>query len=125
MNELKEMKAAVHPDEIPLVVDAMTGQDAVTVADSFNKALGITGLVVTKLDGDARGGAVLSVKAVTDCPVKFVGWAKNWMPCSLFIRTGWLPGSWVWGDVLSLIEKSTGSHRYGFCQKNGGVHEKE
>lgn len=97
MNELKDMKAAVHPDEILLVVDAMTGQDAVTVADSFNKALGITGLVVTKLDGDARGGAVLSVKAVTNCPVKFVGMAKNWMPCSLSTRTGWLPGSWAWG----------------------------
>lgn len=77
MDELKNIKTAVHPDEILLVVDAMTGQDAVTVAEAFNKALGITGLIVTKLDGDARGGAVLSVKSVADCPVKFVGMGEK------------------------------------------------
>ena len=65
MEELRNIKGAVHPQEILLVVDAMTGQDAVTVAESFDKELGIDGLIVTKLDGDARGGAVLSVKAVT------------------------------------------------------------
>ena len=84
MGELKDIKKTVKPHEILLVVDAMTGQDAVTVAESFNNDLGIDGLIVTKLDGDARGGAVLSVKAVTGRPVKFVGM----------------------GDVLSLIEKA-------------------
>ena len=71
MEELQNIKATVQPHEILLTVDAMTGQDAVTVADTFNKELGLTGLVVTKLDGDARGGAVLSVREVTGCPVKF------------------------------------------------------
>lgn len=75
----------------------MTGQDAVTVAEAFNKALGITGLIVTKLDGDARGGAVLSVKSVADCPVKFVGMGESWMHSSHFIRTAWLPASLEWG----------------------------
>ena len=84
MQELKDVKAAVTPTEILLTVDAMTGQDAVNVAESFNGQLGITGIIVTKLDGDARGGAVLSVKAVTGKPVKFIGmgdtieiWAKE------------------------------------------------
>ena len=77
MDELRNIKAAVNPHEILLVVDAMTGQDAVTVAESFNGELGIDGLIVTKLDGDARGGAVLSVKAVTGRPVKFVGRVKS------------------------------------------------
>lgn len=77
MGELRNIKAAVSPHEILLVVDAMTGQDAVTVAESFNNDLGIDGLIVTKLDGDARGGAVLSVKAVTGRPVKFVGMGEK------------------------------------------------
>ena len=77
MEELQNIKAAVQPHEILLTVDAMTGQDAVTVADTFNKDLGLTGLVVTKLDGDARGGAVLSVREVTGCPVKFVGMGEK------------------------------------------------
>ena len=73
MDELKRMKAAVHPNEILLVVDAMTGQDAVNAASAFDEALGIDGVVLTKLDGDARGGAALSIKAVTGKPIKFVG----------------------------------------------------
>ena len=84
MNELKNIKAEVHPHEILLVVDAMTGQDAVTVASAFDDALGIDGMVLTKLDGDTRGGAALSARAVTGKPIKFVGM----------------------GDMLSLIEKA-------------------
>lgn len=106
MNELKDMKAAVHPDEILLVVDAMTGQDAVTVANSFNKALGITGLIVTKLDGDARGGAVLSVKAVTNCPVKFVGMGEKLDALQPFYPDRMASRILGMGDVLSLIEKA-------------------
>ncbi len=106
MNELKDMKAAVKPQEILLVVDAMTGQDAVTVADAFNKALGITGLVVTKLDGDARGGAVLSVKAVADCPVKFVGMGEKLDALDPFYPDRMASRILGMGDVLSLIEKA-------------------
>ena len=74
MQELKSIKQTVKPHEILLVVDAMTGQDAVTVAESFNNELGLDGIILTKLDGDARGGAALSVKAVTGCPIKFAGY---------------------------------------------------
>src|SRR5699024_4485565 len=73
MQELADVKAAVNPDEIFLVVDAMTGQDAVNVAENFNDQLDINGVVLTKLDGDTRGGAALSIKAVTDKPIKFIG----------------------------------------------------
>lgn len=97
MAELKAIKENIKPHEILLVVDAMTGQDAVNVASSFDEALGIDGVVLTKLDGDARGGAALSIKAVTGKPIKFVGMGENWMPWSPFIQTGWPPGSWAWG----------------------------
>lgn len=73
MEELEQIKELTNPHEIFLVVDAMTGQDAVNVADSFNKQLGLTGVVLTKLDGDTRGGAALSIRAVTNTPIKFVG----------------------------------------------------
>ena len=73
MDELKNIKAAVHPNEILLVVDAMTGQDAVNAAAAFDEALGIDGVLLTKLDGDARGGAALSIKATTGKPIKFAG----------------------------------------------------
>ncbi|MGQ4818332.1 signal recognition particle protein, partial [Enterococcus faecium] len=73
MDELKQIKELANPNEILLVVDAMTGQDAVNVADSFNEQLGITGVVITKMDGDTRGGAALSIRAVTSAPIKFVG----------------------------------------------------
>jgi signal recognition particle subunit SRP54 len=106
MDELKNIKAAVQPNEILLVVDAMTGQDAVTVADAFNQALGITGLVVTKLDGDARGGAVLSVKAVTNCPVKFVGMGEKLDALDPFYPDRMASRILGMGDVLSLIEKA-------------------
>ena len=72
MEELKEIKSAVRPQEILLVVDAMTGQDAVTVAESFDTQLGIDGIIMTKLDGDARGGAALSVRSVTNKPIKYL-----------------------------------------------------
>ena len=77
MDELLNIKKAVNPHEILLVVDSMTGQDAVNVSESFNEKLGIDGVVLTKLDGDTRGGAALSVKAVTGKPIKFVGMGEK------------------------------------------------
>jgi signal recognition particle subunit SRP54 len=106
MTELQNIKAAVNPQEILLVIDAMTGQDAVTVADDFNKALAITGLVVTKLDGDARGGAILSVKAVTGCPVKLVGMGEKLDALEPFYPDRMASRILGMGDVLSLIEKA-------------------
>jgi signal recognition particle subunit SRP54 len=106
MDELKNIKSTVQPHEILLVVDAMTGQDAVTVADAFNQALGITGLIVTKLDGDARGGAVLSVKEVTGCPVKFVGMGEKLDALEPFYPDRMASRILGMGDVLSLIEKA-------------------
>lgn len=105
MEELQNIKGVVKPQEILLVVDAMTGQDAVSVADAFNKALGISGLVVTKLDGDARGGAVLSVKEVTGCPVKFVGMGEKLDALEPFYPDRMASRILGMGDVLSLIEK--------------------
>lgn len=77
MQELKDIRALKEPDEVFLVVDAMTGQDAVNVAESFNEAIGITGVVLTKLDGDTRGGAALSIRSVTQNQLNLLGWAKN------------------------------------------------
>ena len=105
MDELRNIKAAVNPHEILLVVDAMTGQDAVTVAESFNGELGIDGLIVTKLDGDARGGAVLSVKAVTGRPVKFVGMGEKLDALEPFHPDRMASRILGMGDILSLIEK--------------------
>ena len=105
MDELKNIKAAVEPAEILLTVDAMTGQDAVTVADTFNKDLGLTGLVVTKLDGDARGGAVLSVREVTGCPVKFVGMGEKLDALEPFYPDRMASRILGMGDILSLIDK--------------------
>ena len=105
MDELKRIKNEVQPQEILLVVDAMTGQDAVTVAESFNGELGIDGLIVTKLDGDARGGAVLSVKAVTGRPVKFVGMGEKLDALEPFHPDRMASRILGMGDILSLIEK--------------------
>lgn len=105
MNELKDVKAAVNPHEILLTIDAMTGQDAVTVADTFNKELGVTGLIITKLDGDARGGAVLSVKEVTGCPVKFVGMGEKLDALEPFYPDRMASRILGMGDILSLIDK--------------------
>ncbi|WP_124727621.1 signal recognition particle protein [Staphylospora marina] len=106
MEELRRIKDAVQPDEILLVVDAMTGQDAVNVAESFNNLLGITGVVLTKLDGDTRGGAALSVKSVTNCPIKFVGMGEKTDALEPFYPDRMASRILGMGDVLTLIEKA-------------------
>ena len=106
MNELKNIKAAVKPHEILLVVDAMTGQDAVNVATSFDEALGIDGLILTKLDGDTRGGAALSARAVTGKPIKFIGTGEKLDNLDVFHPDRMANRILGMGDVLSLIEKA-------------------
>lgn len=106
MNELKSVKAEVKPHEILLVVDAMTGQDAVNVATAFDNALGIDGLVLTKLDGDTRGGAALSARAVTGKPIKFVGTGEKLDDLDVFHPDRMASRILGMGDVLSLIEKA-------------------
>ncbi|MDR0884043.1 MAG: signal recognition particle protein [Oscillospiraceae bacterium] len=106
MNELKNIKSTVRPTEILLVVDAMTGQDAVTVAEGFNGALGVDGIILTKTDGDTRGGAVLSVLAVTGRPVKFVGVGEKITDLDTFHPDRMASRILGMGDVLSLIEKA-------------------
>ncbi|MCU9593119.1 signal recognition particle protein [Caldibacillus thermolactis] len=106
MDELKQIKEKVKPDEILLVVDAMTGQDAVNVATSFNDQLGITGVVLTKLDGDTRGGAALSIRAVTEKPIKFVGLGEKMDALEPFHPERMASRILGMGDVLSLIEKA-------------------
>ena len=106
MQELKAIKAEVKPHEILLVVDAMTGQDAVNVAESFHSDLGLDGVVLTKMDGDARGGAALSVKAVTGCPIKFVGMGEKLEALEPFYPDRMASRILGMGDVLSLIEKA-------------------
>ena len=106
MQELKDIKAAVKPHEILLVVDAMTGQDAVNVASSFNDALGIDGLVLTKLDGDTRGGAALSARAITGKPIKFVGVGEKLDDLDEFHPDRMASRILGMGDVLSLIDKA-------------------
>lgn len=106
MDELKNIKAAVSPTEILLVVDAMTGQDAVNAATAFNDALGIDGIMLTKLDGDARGGAALSVKAITGKPVKFAGVGEKLDQIEVFHPDRMASRILGMGDVLTLIEKA-------------------
>lgn len=106
MQELKAIKGEVRPHEILLVVDAMTGQDAVNVAASFNEDLGLDGVVLTKMDGDARGGAALSVKAVTGCSIKFVGMGEKLEALEPFHPDRMASRILGMGDVLSLIEKA-------------------
>ena len=106
MDELKAIKAAVEPAEIMLVVDAMTGQDAVNAASAFNDALDITGVMLTKLDGDARGGAALSVKAVTGKPVKYAGIGEKLDQIEAFHPDRMAGRILGMGDVLTLIEKA-------------------
>ncbi|MEG1996378.1 MAG: signal recognition particle protein [Oscillospiraceae bacterium] len=106
MNELKSIKSTVVPSEILLVVDAMTGQDAVNVATSFNEALGIDGVVLTKLDGDTRGGAALSVLAVTGKPIKFSGIGEKLEDLEPFHPERMASRILGMGDVLTLIEKA-------------------
>jgi len=109
MNELVEIKKAARPTEILLVVDAMTGQDAVNVAESFNAQLGIDGLIMTKLDGDTRGGAALSVKAVTGKPIKFAGIGEKLSELEEFHPDRMASRILGMGDVLTLIEKAQSS----------------
>ncbi|MCI6084744.1 MAG: signal recognition particle protein [Selenomonas sp.] len=106
MQELKDIKSAVHPHEILLVVDAMTGQESVNVAQSFNETLGLDGVIMTKLDGDARGGAALSIKAVTGVPIKFVGLGEKLEPLEPFHPDRMASRILGMGDVLSLVEKA-------------------
>lgn len=106
MDELKNIKAAVKPTEIILVVDAMTGQDAVTVAQTFDEALGIDGVLMSKMDGDARGGAALSVKAVTGKPIKFIGTGEKLGDIEPFHPDRMASRILGMGDVLTLIEKA-------------------
>ena len=106
MAELKNIKAAVNPTEILLVVDSMTGQDAVNVAESFNELLDITGVVLTKLDGDTRGGAALSVRAVTGKPVKFAANGEKLTDMELFYPDRMASRILGMGDVMSLIERA-------------------
>lgn len=106
MNELKNIKSTVKPHEILLVVDSMTGQDAVNVATSFDDALGIDGLILTKLDGDTRGGAALSARAVTGKPIKFVGTGEKLGDLDVFHPDRMASRILGMGDMLSLIEKA-------------------
>ena len=106
MDELKDIKELTKPDEIFLVVDAMTGQDAVNVAQSFNEQLGLTGVVLTKLDGDTRGGAALSIRSVTNTPIKFVGMGEKLDALEVFHPERMASRILGMGDVLTLIEKA-------------------
>ncbi|MEH6979736.1 signal recognition particle protein, partial [Bacillus pseudomycoides] len=106
MDELAKVKEVAKPDEIFLVVDAMTGQDAVNVAQSFHEQLGLTGVVLTKLDGDTRGGAALSIKAVTNTPIKFAGMGEKLDAIEAFHPERMASRILGMGDVLTLIEKA-------------------
>lgn len=106
MQELKDLKSNVKPHEILLVVDSMTGQDAVNIADTFNKELGIDGIVLTKLDGDTRGGAALSVKKITGRPIKFAATGEKLSDIEVFHPERMASRILGMGDVLSIIEKA-------------------
>lgn len=106
MEELQKIKAEIKPNEILLVVDSMTGQDAVNVAETFNQKLDITGVIITKLDGDTRGGAALSIKAVTGKPIKFVGSGEKMEDIEPFYPDRMASRILGMGDVLTLIEKA-------------------
>lgn len=106
MNELVNLKSTVRPYEIMLVVDSMTGQDAVNVAETFNEKLGVDGIILTKLDGDTRGGAALSVKSVTGKPIKFVGMGEKLNELEPFYPERMASRILGMGDVMSLIEKA-------------------
>ena len=121
MGELRDVKSAVKPTEILLVVDSMTGQDAVNVADTFNKNLGIDGVILTKLDGDTRGGEAISVKAVTGKPIKFSGTGEKLTDIEPFHPDRMASRILGMGDVLSLIEKAQDT----FDEKNAAELERK
>ncbi|CDZ75058.1 Signal recognition particle protein [Peptoniphilus sp. ING2-D1G] len=106
MGELKNITEATNPSEILLVLDAMTGQDAVNVAEAFDKSLKLSGVILTKLDGDARGGAALSIRAVTDVPIKFIATGEKLDQLETFYPNRMASRILGMGDVLSLIEKA-------------------
>ena len=106
MAELARLKDILQPVEILLVADAMTGQDAVKIASAFHETLGITGVILTKLDGDARGGAALSIRAVTQCPIKLIGVGEKLDALEVFHPDRMSSRILGMGDVLSLIEKA-------------------
>ncbi len=106
MQELRDVRDTVRPQEILLVVDSMTGQDAVNVADTFNKNLGVDGVILTKLDGDTRGGAAISVRAVTGKPIKFSGTGEKLTDLEPFRPEGMASRILGMGDVLALIDKA-------------------
>jgi signal recognition particle subunit SRP54 len=106
MDELEQVKARTNPQEVLLVVDAMTGQDAVRVADEFNQKVGITGLILTKVDGDARGGAAISVRSVTGVPIKFLGVGEKTEALEIFHPDRLAGRILGMGDVLTAIEKA-------------------
>ena len=106
MTELEDVKQAVNPSEILLVVDSMTGQDAVNVAENFNNSLDLTGVILTKLDGDTRGGAALSIRHMTSKPIKFIGVGEKMSDFEVFHPDRMASRILGMGDVLSLIEKA-------------------
>lgn len=106
MGELEQVKARTNPHEVLLVVDAMTGQDAVRVADEFNKRVGVTGLILTKVDGDARGGAAISVRSVTGVPIKFMGVGEKTDALEVFYPDRLASRILGMGDMLTAIEKA-------------------
>ena len=106
MNELRRLKDAVHPDEILLVADGMTGQDAVKIAQGFDVALGVTGVILTKLDGDARGGAALSIYGVTKKPIKYIGTGEKTDALEEFHPDRMAGRILQQGDIISLVEKA-------------------
>ena len=121
MDELKNIKAAVKPHEIMLVVDGMTGQDAVNAASAFDEALGIDSVLMTKLDGDARGGAALSIRAVTGKPIKFVGMGEKLDAIEPFYPDRMASRILGMGDVLTLVEKAQDA----FDEKQAAALEKK
>ena len=106
MNELRRLKDAVRPDEILLVADGMTGQEAVKIAQGFDAALGVTGVILTKLDGDARGGAALSIYGVTKKPIKYIGIGEKTDALEEFHPDRMAGRILQQGDIISLVEKA-------------------
>ena len=109
MGELDEIRQAIKPEEVLLVADAMTGQEAVAVAEEFNRRVGLTGLILTKVDGDARGGAALSIRAVTGVPIKFMGVGERTSDLEVFYPDRLASRILGMGDVLTIIERAEGA----------------
>ncbi len=109
MDEISNIKKAIKPSEILFVVDSMTGQDAVNSAKAFNDVLDFDGVVLTKLDGDARGGAALSIKSVVDKPIKFIGTGEKWMHWMFFIQAEWPIEFWEWVMWFRLLKELSSS----------------